>query len=138
MGILERSAAMVGFYGDHLDPSEITALLGGEPTDGARMGDAWRLASGREKTYPTGSWRLNAPDREPANLDEQIEMLFGGLTTDLGVWRELATRYRGVVFCGLFLGSQNEGVKISPPSLVTIGERGLTIDFDIYGPSVLE
>jgi hypothetical protein len=33
----------------------------------------------------------------------------------------------------LFLASGNEGLTIEPETLVRVGERGLLIDFDIYG-----
>lgn len=32
MGTLHKSAATIGFYGDDLNPAEVTAALGAEPT----------------------------------------------------------------------------------------------------------
>lgn len=133
MGALHESAAMIGFYGDDLDPLEISEGLGGQPTVGVRKGASWLTPSGREKVAPTGSWRLNADNREPADLNGQINELLDGLTSDLAVWRSLSTRFEGQVFCGLFLASTNEGFALRPETLSRLSERGLLIDFDIYG-----
>ncbi|MDT7528354.1 DUF4279 domain-containing protein [Sphingopyxis sp. SE2] len=136
MAILHKSAASLGFYGDDLDPTEITDLLGGEPSVGVRKGGTWLTSLGAEKVARTGSWRLKAHPHEPANLDFQISWLLNGLTKDLGPWRSLSKRYRGRIFCGLFLASGNEGLTLQPETLVCVGERGLLIDLDIYGQDV--
>jgi hypothetical protein len=133
MPSLSKSAALLGFYGDDLDPDEVTARLGAAPTIGVRKGGMWRTSKGAEKIARTGSWRMEAEKCEPADLDGQINWLLGGLTDDLPAWRILAARYRGRIFCGLFLASGNEGLTIEPETLVRVGERGLLIDFDIYG-----
>ncbi len=124
---------MLGFYGDDLDPVEITAGLGSQPTASIRKGVSWVTPSGRQKIAPTGSWRLNASDREPADLDGQINELLNGLSNDLTVWRSFAARFGGRVFCGIFLDSFNEGFDLRPGTLSLLSERGLLIDFDIYG-----
>lgn len=135
MGELHMSSAMLGFYGDDLDPVEITAGLGIEPTVGIRKGVSWLTPSGRQKIAPTGSWRLNASDRDPADLNGQINELLSGLSSDFTVWRSLSARFGGRVFCGIFLDSINEGFDLRPETLSRLSERGLLIDFDIYGES---
>jgi hypothetical protein len=133
MGSLHRSAASLGFFGDDLDPEEITACLGTTPTVGVRKGASWLTAKGGEKIAVTGSWRLVSERCEPANLDGQINRLLAGLSEDLLAWRSFAERYRGRIFCGLFLASGNEGLSLRPETLRRVGERGLLIDLDIYG-----
>ncbi len=131
--MLHRSEALVGFYGDNLDPEEITARLGAEPTVGVRKGSVWLTSLGVQKIAHTGSWRLEAKTREPADLDGQINELLEGLVNDLAIWRLFANQYRAVIFCGLFLSSGNESLKLRPETLFRIGERGLILDLDIYG-----
>jgi hypothetical protein len=133
MGKLESSQASIGFYGDDLDPSDITLALG-EPTVAVAKGEAWVNEYGTERTAKTGSWLLVAETREPEELDWQINDLLSRLNDDLVAWRSFAGRYRGRVFCGLFLASQNDGLTLRPETLVRIGERGLVVDLDIYGP----
>jgi hypothetical protein len=133
MGDLHKSAASIGFYGDDLDPAEISASLGAEPTVGVRKGGEWQTLSGTKKISPRGAWRMVAERREPGDLDGQINDLLDGLSNDLSAWRSFSQRYRGRVFCGLFLASGNEGLTLRPETLTRLGERGLLIDFDIYG-----
>jgi hypothetical protein len=38
------------------------------------------------------------------------------------------------VFCGWFVNEGNEGVEIEPHALRALGERGIKLDLDIYGP----
>lgn len=133
MGILHKSAASIGFYGDDLDPTEITAALGAEPTVGVAKGGQWETKSGAIKTAVSGSWRLAAERCEPGDLDGQINSLLDRLSSDLVAWRSLSERHRGRAFCGLFLNSGNEGLSLQPETLLRLGERGLLIDLDIYG-----
>lgn len=126
---IARTKASLGFFGEALDPAELTQLLGAEPTHAYRMGDDAR-APGR-----VGSWRLNAQEREPGDLDAQIRELLGGLTTDLSIWRDLSARFRSRVFCGLFMRDSNEGLEIGPATLAELGSRGLQLSLDIYDAS---
>jgi hypothetical protein len=133
MGILHKSAASIGFFGDDLDPGEITAALGAEPTVGVRKGGSWVTRSGAVKTSAIGSWTVNANDCEPGDLDGQINALLDGLSDDLVSWRSFSQRYRGRAFCGLFLDSWNEGLTLRSDTLLRLSERGLLLDLDIYG-----
>jgi hypothetical protein len=132
MGQLQKSAATIGFYGDDLDPDEITALLRMTPSVGVAKGGKWVTSRGAEKVAHTGSWRFKTDRCEPEDLNRQIEGLFAPLTSDLAVWRDLARRFRGVVFCGLWLKTYNDGLQLSPEVLGSIAERGLLLDLDIY------
>ena len=132
MGSLHTTAASIGFYGDDLDPVEITTALGAEPTVGVRKGDVWHTKAGVEKVASRGSWRMEAERREPGDLDGQINELLDGLSNDLPAWQSYSKRYRGRVFCGLFLASGNEGLTLRSETLVRLGDRGLVVDLDIY------
>ncbi|MDX2111920.1 MAG: hypothetical protein SFY80_16955 [Verrucomicrobiota bacterium] len=50
------------------------------------------------------------------------------------VWEHLAKYYSLDLFCGLFLDRNNRGLTLSPKTLKAIGERGIELGFDIYGP----
>ncbi|WP_204320647.1 hypothetical protein, partial [Klebsiella pneumoniae] len=43
---MHQSAATLGFYGDDLDPEELTAGLGSLPTVGVRKGGIWHTSLG--------------------------------------------------------------------------------------------
>ena len=133
MGPVDRTKAALRFFGDDLDPEEISARLGGEPTVAARKGGVWLTPSGKEAVARRGSWRRKVSQRQPGDLDGQIAELFADLTTDLAVWREFATRCQADIFCGLFLSEGNQGFTLKPETLAAIGTRGLVLGLDIYG-----
>jgi hypothetical protein len=133
MPLVRKSSATIGFYGDDLDPSDITARLGRTPNFEVRKGD--ERANRREKIARTGRWLLSVEDREPADLDGQINELLDGLSDDLTIWRSFSNRFDGRVYCGLFLDGINEELDISRATLARISERGLYLGLDIYSGS---
>jgi len=120
--------------GDSLDPDEISALLGIEPTLGYRKGDTRQTRHGKEVVHRAGLWSLDVRDKSPEDLNGQIAEMLGQLTQDLSVWRALASRYRIDFFCGLFMEDSNEGVTLAPATLRAAGERGIEMGLDIYAP----
>jgi hypothetical protein len=133
MATLSKSAASLSFFGDDLDPDEITRLLGKQPKVGVRKGGTWLTASGAEKIARIGSWRLSVDRREPGDLNGQIVELLEGLNDDLTAWRDLSARFGGRIFCGLFLDNWNEGLTLPASTLALLADRGLKLDLDIYG-----
>jgi len=138
MADLFKSAASLGFYGDDLDPSEITACLRITPTVGVRKGDTWLTSRGREKIARTGFWRADVQDCEPADLDSQIQQLLSQSPTNPAIWRPLAARYGGRIFAGLFMDDGNEGLTLESPTLALMSERGLFLDLELYGSGSLD
>lgn len=135
MGQISKSAAGLRIIGETLVPDEVTALLGCQPSKSQLKGQVIRSAkTGKERTCHTGSWHLHAEDCEPENLDGQITDLLGRMSSDLEIWKSLASRFRIDVFCGLFMEGTMEGLQISAESLRALGERGILLDLDIYGP----
>lgn len=135
MGRVSESRATLRFFGDTLDPAEVTGLLGVQPTGSEMKGHVRRTPNGNESIARTGGWRLHSADRKPADLPAQIDELFLPLTSDLSIWRDLAGRYRADIFVGLFLSESNQGMALPPETLRRIADRRLTIDFDIYSPA---
>ncbi len=131
MAAICRSTACLRLFGDALRPDEITNLLGCPPTK-SRLASA-QAPSGTRTPSRTGAWLLSAQERSPGDLDAQIGELLSKLTDDLEVWRELNSRFRTDVFCGVFLHDQNEGLSVSSRTLLSLGERGLELGLDIYG-----
>src|SRR5690348_1931290 len=118
MTVLSRSAACLRVFGDDLVPGEVTALLGAWPTAfEIKGGQNQPNAGGRTFTARTGGWRLQVARRCPGDLDGQIAELLDQLTTDLSAWRELTTRFRVDIFCGLWLNEGNEGIALRPSTL---------------------
>lgn len=134
MAHIQKSVASLRIFGDSLVPSEITRLLGCEPTESTQKGEAIQSHSG-ERIAKHGSWRLHAPPCEPENLDHQVSWLLSRLSNDLEVWRSLGKEFKIDLFTGLFMGSSNEGFSLSPATMLALGNRGIEIGFDVYDPS---
>ena len=134
MARVAKSSVALRISGDDLDPEEITRLLGPSPKTSKRKGDKTvSPKSGREWVAKTGLWMLEAEDREPESIDGQIEELLKQLTGELGVWEKIADRFEVVLICGLFMEGANEGMSLSPRSLMELGRRRIELWFDIYG-----
>jgi hypothetical protein len=133
MATVGRSAVCIRIVGDNLDPHEVSSALGASGTIEQRRGDRGLTSLGQEIVARTGAWVLSTKDRQLADLDGQIAELFSSLTADLDRWQTLVSRYRGEIFCGLFLADSNEGLSIDAETVAAIAARGLAIDFDIYG-----
>jgi Domain of unknown function (DUF4279) len=135
MGHMHKSAATLRIMGDDLIPEEVSSLLGCAPTMAQKKGEVLiGKKTGIERIARTGMWRLQSVDQEPENLDRQIEEILTKVTADVETWRALGRRYRVDLFCGLFMGGGNEGLAVSPSSLVALGERGIELALDVYGP----
>jgi hypothetical protein len=132
MGAIDHSVATLRLFGDDLVPDEISALLGASPTVSHRKGQ--ELVGSKTsiaRIAKTGSWRLSAARREPEDLEAQIFEILGQLTQDLTVWEPLA-RFQPDLFCGLFMGSSNDGLPLSAKALLALGQRGIALGLDIY------
>ena len=135
MAHLHLSVATLRIVSDDLVPERITKLLGCEPTDSQTKGQIIRgHKTGRERVTKIGMWRLKATDCEPEDLDKQVAELLGKLTQDLSIWASLSKQFAIDLFCGLFMEESNEGVEVSAETLMALGQRGIVLGLDIYGP----
>jgi hypothetical protein len=133
MTALDRATLAVRFFGDSLDPDELTHVLGATPSLAYRKGDRCTSAAG-ELVRQTGAWVLATDSCDGHTLDGTIGELFARLTHDLAVWDTLASRFRADLFCGLFMAQANEGLSLSPATLRMLADRQLEVGFDLYGP----
>jgi len=135
MGIAEHSIVSFRIFGDELLPIEVTSLLGCEPTTAFAKGDV-RIGSSTGNRYveKTGRWSLAAEDRRPEDLPAQISEVLGKLPEDPAVWTLLRSRFTMDFFCGVFMGSSNDGLEFPPELLGALSSRGISLSLDIYDP----
>jgi hypothetical protein len=134
MPIIHETKVSLRFSGDDLKPQEITERLGAKPTSALLKGEA------RRSGHPSrsGIWRLRVEPAAPGEeFADQIIRLFEMLTPDEETWRDLTERFKGDLFVGLFLASNNEGLSIPADVVKAIAARGLELGFDIY-PEMLD
>lgn len=135
MTLVDRTAVSLRFRGDDLDPDVLTKALGTAPTKSARKGDIWTTPKGTPVTARHGFWHRRIDDVSPGDLDAQIETLFAEMSSDMEIWQDLSQRYHGNVFVGIFLREDNEMTGMEPKTLAALGQRGLTLELDIYSGS---
>jgi len=124
---IDGTSVTLRFFGDDLDPDELSRLLGSEPTLARRKGDP--LADG--STAETGSWLLSSQQMSRNAIEAQLHSLFDRLTPELHVWSKLADRYHGDVFCGLWAAGAHRGTRLSVAAIGRFAERKLAIAFDV-------
>ncbi len=129
-GEIDAASVTLRFFGDALDPDDLSRILGAQPTLCRRKGEVIPDRDGR--VAETGSWLLSSQQQSKKPLGDQIEALFARLTDDLEVWRQLSSMYRGDLFCGVWSEHFNRGFELSPELLQRIAARGLRVGFDIY------
>jgi hypothetical protein len=133
MAHVQKSVVTLRIGSDDLIPDEITRLLGATPTQTQVKGEKIvGRKTGHVRIAKMGVWRLHATDREPEDMDGQIQEILSQTTSDLAVWRSIAEKHEIDLFCGLFLSGSNEGMTVSAKSLAALGERGIEIGLDIY------
>ena len=130
-GEVDEFHISLGFYGDDLDPGEISVLLRETPTSSCRKGDILQK-NGSSRIERTGRWLYTKSERPGEPLEPQIEELFGELSDDLEVWRSLAKRFKVRFVVGAWIRNWNRGLEISPELLHKIAERQLGLGIDIY------
>jgi hypothetical protein len=135
MGIADHSVVTFRIFGDDLVPAEMTSRLGCEPTAAFAKGDI-RIGpkTGNRYVEKTGRWSLSAEDRRPEDIPAQIEEILGKLSSDPVVWEYLKSKYSMDFFCGMFMGSSNDGLEFTPEVLGLISARGIRLGLDVYGP----
>lgn len=133
MGIAEHSIVSFRIFGDDLVPSEVTSLLGCEPTKACSKGET-RIGSktGNRYVEKTGCWSLAAAEKRPEDIPAQIAEVLGKLNKDPAVWASLRSRFKMDFFCGVFMGSSNDGLEFTPELLGELSARGISLGLDIY------
>jgi len=133
---LWRSVAGLRIYGETLQPDEITRVLGAPPTLSRLKGDVqYRSKAGRETIAKVGMWLLNATDREPEDVNDQVTEILGKLTDDLDVWNSLSQTFDIDLYCGWFMQESNEGLEITRATLAALSARGIMLRIETYAPS---
>ncbi|OAI51278.1 hypothetical protein AYO44_05095 [Planctomycetaceae bacterium SCGC AG-212-F19] len=127
-GTVDESRLMLRFFGDDLDPDFVSQRLGSPPTESCRKGDLHRKGRILEKT---GRWVLEK-ERTAEPVAECLLQLFGSLTNDLAVWKELTHRFHGDLRCHLIAKRWNREQTLRPQVLAAIADRGLELIIDVY------
>lgn len=133
MRILEEDEFNVSlnFVGNDLEPEEITRILGRKPTSFVRKG--MKHTIGKRELGPAtyGSWSLET-ESSTKEIEETLIQMFSQLNGDLTAWEHLTKKYKGDLFCGVYLAWFGHGFTMTPRLHRMLADRNLEITFDIY------
>ena len=127
--ILESAPDGTQWYGGAVDRSTMTLRINCETSECEVVSELVGCTSDSPKR-----WRVAAPNSQGADLDAQVNSILSRLTSDLGVWQQLSSKYQVDLFCGLFLERPNRGVTLRAETMAQLGARGISFGFDIYAP----
>lgn len=127
----EQATVTIRFFGDELNPDELTKLLECEPSEAYKKGHIVTPTI-KPRTIKTGTWFLSVERNPDQTLEEIISELLEKLTNDLEVWKKMSKRFEISIYCGAWIKGWNRDVWFSSGLLTKIAERNLSIGLAIY------
>lgn len=134
MTTLNRCQAALRIFGDDLVPDELSRLFDHPYTKGWVKGHEFTTSSGSVVVKKTGAWILEGEVTEGGDFDGQISRLLACVDLSLEQWVSLAARFESDIFCGWFMRETNEGISVSPRTMLMLAERNISLSVDIYAP----
>ena len=137
--VSDRVSAMatVRIHAEHLDPRDVTALLGPEPETGARKGGSLRaLPDGRVIPAPTGTWFITSAGRVHGGPAKHLEWAVDLVSNRLPQLSQLGQTV-DVDFSLLIAGPEADAVaafRAEAPALLPILQAALAngvVDIDL-------
>lgn len=127
MATVEKIQVALRVFGESLEPDEVSALLGTQPSEAHRKGDPMARSN---DVATTGSWILASELSAGSDIEEQVESVLEKLTKDFDEWASLTERYSADVTC-VVSASDGAEFDISPRLAMALADRGLAIGFTI-------
>ena len=131
MAGVARTKAALRIVADGLDPEVVTQTLGCAPSWQVKRGEPNPRAPRARAS--TGVWSLQSTIASDEQLEAHLLALLEQLPRPSAI-RDLPDDWDAEFFVGLFMRDVNEGFSLSPDLLRQIGDAGLGLGFDIYGP----
>lgn len=130
----EASAAFVLLGQDHdplgLDPEQVTALTGIEPSETWRVGDLIdKHATVRHKQ---NGWSVESALPPTAELEDHVKDVLDQLQAGWASLKGVSARFDSEISCVLYIKSVNPPVHFDKDTVARIAELGAEIDIDIY------
>ncbi|TME32000.1 MAG: DUF4279 domain-containing protein [Chloroflexi bacterium] len=121
-------------YRDELEPSEISARLGLEPTHAFRRGDPIVTKRRRYSDHPIGGWILSSRDLVSSDdLEAHLVWILDRVEPASYAIRSLVSdRYDIALICVVSGHETGGGPTFQPVTLARIAKLEIPLDFDLY------
>lgn len=129
-GLVDETGVCLAIYGPDLDPAEVSARIGCEPTSAHRRGDRRRPDS---KKYDSGAWFLEERGEAPNGPEQLIRRLMMKLPVDQAVWDALSARFDVQMRIAIHFTGWNKGFDLTSETVAAIGRLHAAVGFDLYG-----
>jgi hypothetical protein len=128
-GPVDESSTVLAVYGDTLDPSDVTGLLGVQPTRSFSPGHS---PGPRSPPSKHGAWFLEVRGMAPLGPEELLRELLSKLPTNAYVWAKLHERYKVQLRVAIHMQGWNKGFSLTPPTVAQLASMGVGIEVDLY------
>lgn len=115
---------------DPAPPSDVTALLGIDPTTAWMEGEPVSGHPTARRTF--SSWQLKSPLPLTTGFEEQMEALLRIMEDRAEQVRLVNERFGAQIGCAAYFQSVNPGFGLSADHCARIAVLGLSLDFDLY------
>ncbi len=127
--MVDESSATLAVYGDDLDPRDITALLGVEPTSSFLPG---HRRGPRSPPIKHGGWFLRVEGAAPSGPGELLGVLLSRLPAETATWERLKERHSVQIRIGVHSQGWNRGFSLSAETLARVASVNVPMEFDLY------
>jgi len=128
-GQVDETSVTLAIYGEELDPTAITKVLGCEPTSSHTKGT---VRGPRGRPARAGAWLLEVRGISPKSPEELTRELISKLPKDEIIWSKISQDFDIQLRYAFHLESWNRGLDLSNEVLTTIALLGASIVFDVY------
>ena len=128
-GLVDETGVCLAVYGEDLDPPDVTAIIGREPTSAHRKGDR---RGPRSAPYKAGAWFFKVRGEAPQGPAELTAALLDQLPDDERVWAKLNELYKVQLRYGIHMTGWNRGFDLPAGLAARIAKLRATVMFDIY------
>src|SRR6185295_12993680 len=105
-----RARIWLRVFGDDVDPSHITNLLGRTADRARRKGDTILMPSGNTRIASSGSWIVEFDPPSEMTVDEAISALLSTMADDESIWKQLTNDFKVDLVCDVFVRGANQGL----------------------------
>lgn len=112
-------------------PTELTELLGIEPSSLHAPNSTHTQPDGTQITYRHGSWLWVIRGATDAKIHEGIEYMLSCLPEDAALWQRLTAKYQADIFCEFAVPPQSCSFQLPVAVMRGLIQRNLPLNLDM-------
>jgi len=126
------SSASLRIIGESLQPAQITAALGIEPTRSGLKGE--RVSVRNQAVRRTSFWLKTSPLAHELPLQDHLEWLLTLFEPKLDALKAISERHGCNIFCGFASENGQGGASLSSGLIARLAALHVPLEIDLYPP----